>query len=117
MPRQKTPPPKKAEGSGDPCEVIAALRELLEEARADNIELKTKIVNNDLIPCELYTVTFGRLMSVFTSQINILDLSIGDSVAGILGMPVQEVRGIIGNMQYEPIQSIQKGLIAFIEKN
>jgi hypothetical protein len=111
MPRQKIPP----ETPRDPGEVTAELRELLEGARADRVELQTKIVNGDLLPLELFSGAFGRIMAVYASRINVLDMSAGDIIASVLGLPAHDVRGIIADMQYEPMRYIQKELINFIE--
>ena len=101
---------------GDPSEALAALRELKEKVLADKIELQTKITRGDLIEKTVFSAVMGSLFSIDRSQILVMDLSIGDTIASILKLPAHTVRNIIGEAQYEPVRYVKKKMENFIKK-
>ena len=121
MPKKKRPPENIPDTNTtffgrDSGEVLAVLRKLKEKSLADKIELQTQIIGGDLVPRTVFASVFGQLLATYSSQINVLDLSVGDTIASILGLPAHKVRNIIGDMQYEPMRFIKKELENFIKK-
>jgi len=96
----------------------ALLQELKEKGLADRVELQTQIINGDLVPRNLFASTLGNIFSTWRNQFLALDLSLGDTLCAVLGIPEKEThkaRGIMGDLAYGVTGEIKRNLEIFIK--
>lgn len=70
---------------GGYAEAVAELRELKEKHLADRLELQVKIMNGELVLCDIFKRAFGDICAVFTSVVFPMGLGMGDLIAAIIG--------------------------------
>jgi len=119
-PREKAPDTASAEDrqSGGGSSAIAELRERKEAALADKIQLQTEIMRGDLVLREIVTSAIGGIYSVYRNQFLDIDLSQGDVLCAIVGIPPEkggEVRKILSEAAYSCVRETMEKVTAFIE--
>ena len=106
--------------NGDPSSVLADLREKKEAVLADRVQLQTEIIRGDLVLREMVTSATGNIYALYRRQFLELDLSLGDTICAILGVPENEghkVRKVISSSAYGAIKEIMEKITAFVEQN
>jgi hypothetical protein len=105
---------------GDPSSVLAELRERKEAVLADRVQLQTEIIRGDLVLREIVTSATGNIYALWRRQFLELDLSLGDTLCAVTGIPEKEghkVRKIISDSAYGAIKEIMEKITAFVEQN
>lgn len=123
-PRRK-PPRKNASSpkpdacglSRDPSSVLDSLMEERTAAQADRAENQAKILSGELILKTAVTSAIGNCYSTWRVQILEMDLSLGDVICAVFGVPETEwhkVRGALKREAYGLTSEIKERLEAFI---
>jgi len=105
---------------GDRSSVLAELRERKEAVLADRVQLQTEIIRGDLVLCEIVTSVIGNIYALWRRQFLDLDLSMGDTLCAVMGIPEIEghkVRKVISDSAYGAIKEVMENITAFIERN
>ena len=105
---------------GDTSSVLAELREKKEAVLADRVQLQTEIIRGDLVLREMVTSVTGNIYALWRRQFLDLDLSMGDTLCAIIGIPENEghkARKAISDSAYGATREIMEKITAFIERN
>jgi len=87
---------------------------------ADRVETQTRIINGDIILCGTVTLVIGNIYALYRRQFLELDLSLGDTICAVLGVPEKEshkIRKIISDLSYDVIKKQTEKITAFVEQN
>lgn len=112
------PAPDGGRLSGDWSTVKALLQERKEKGLADRVETQTRIINGDLVLRDTVTLAIGNIFSVYRGQFLELDLSLGDTICAVLGVPEKEshnVRKIMNDMAYDAVREQLEGITVFLQ--
>ena len=104
---------------GDLSSVLAELRERKEAVLADRVQLQTEIIRGDLVLREIVTSATGNIYALWWRQFLELDLSMGDTLCAIMGIPEKghNVRKAISDLAYGAVKEIMEKITAFVERN
>ena len=102
---------------GDTSSVLAELREKKEAVLADRVQLQTEIIRGDLVLREMVTSVTGNIYALWRRQFLELDLSMGDTLCAVTGIPENEghkVRKAISDTAYGTTKEVVEKITAFV---